>query len=166
MVSLLESVNQEIFTLADGSQRLTLVMPDIQSIQMLARRLAAIFYDVLLLIGVMFFASLPVTVASGEAIHSGSVGFQLYLLAIIYVYLAWQWTHGGQTLGMKAWRLRLVTSAGNAVDWPDTLRRFFAALLSVASLGLGYLWLLFDKDRLSWHDRLSGTRMDLISYGG
>ncbi len=152
--------------MADGSQRLTLVIPDIQSIQMLARRLAAIFYDALLLIGVMFFASLPVTVASGETIHSGSVGFQLYLLAIIYVYVAWQWTHGGQTLGMKAWRLRLVTSAGSAVDWPATLRRFFAALLSVASLGVGYLWLLFDKDRLTWHDRLSGTRMDLISYGG
>lgn len=147
-------------------KRRALILPDVQSTKMLARRLAALFYDALLLIGVMFFASLPVTVASGEAIHSGTLGFQLYLLAIIYIYLAWQWTHGGQTLGMKAWRLRLVTSSGGTVDWPATLRRFFAALLSIASLGLGFLWLLFDKDRLTWHDRLSGTRIELINYSG
>jgi uncharacterized RDD family membrane protein YckC len=38
-----------------------------------------------------------------------------------------------------------------------------AALLSISCGGLGYLWALVDKERLTWHDRISGTRVVLIS---
>ncbi len=127
---------------------------------MLARQLAAMAYDGLLLIGVLFVASLPVTLASGGAIHAGTLAFQLYLLGIIFLYLAWQWTRGGQTLGMKAWRLQLVSNDGTGLNWARALLRFLAALLSLAACGLGYAWLLIDRERLTWHDRLSATHLE------
>ena len=134
-------------------------LPDWAAVCLLLRRLAAMFYDGLLLTGLLFVASVPVTVLHGGAIAGGSIGFRLYVLAIIFIYLGWQWTHGGQTLGMKAWRLRAVSDNHAPLDWRLSALRFLAALLSTAAAGLGYVWLLFDRDRLTWHDRVSGTRL-------
>lgn len=138
-----------------------LAVPDWNALQLLLRRFAAMLYDGLLLVAVLFFASLPVNLAVGGAIHDGMVIYQLYLLAVTFAYLGWQWTRGGQTLGMKAWRLRLVNESMQDVNWRQSLLRFAAALLSWAACGLGYLWLLIDRDRLAWHDRLSRTRLIL-----
>lgn len=142
-----------------------LSMPDRDAARMLLRRLAAMFYDTLLLIALLFAASLPLAILSGGAIPGGTFGYQLYLLAIIFVYLGWHWTHGGQTLGMKSWRLQAVTLSGQTLTWNQALLRFVVAMLSTAALGLGYLWLLIDGERLTWHDRLSGTRLQLIEHG-
>lgn len=121
------------------------------------------FYDGLLLLALLFLASLPFTVLHGSAFESGDPGYRLYLLAVCYIYFAWQWTHGGQTLGMKTWRLRAVTASGATMDWQQTLVRYLGALLSMAVFGLGYWWILIDRDRLAWHDRLSGTRLVLVN---
>jgi len=137
----------------------TLALPDWCAFRLLMRRLAAMFYDGLLLTGLLFVASVPVTLLHGGAFANGNMIFRLYLLAIIFIYLGWQWTHGGQTLGMKAWHLRAVSGHQAPLDWRLSGLRFLAALLSTAALGLGYVWLLFDRDRLTWHDRLSGTRL-------
>lgn len=136
-----------------------LALPDWTAARQLMRQLAAILYDGLLLTGLLFVASVPVTLLHGGAFANGNMAFRLYLLAIIFIYLGWQWTHGGQTLGMKAWHLRAVSDNQAPLDWRRSCLRFLAALLSTAALGLGYVWLLFDRDRLTWHDRLSGTRL-------
>ncbi len=141
----------------------TLAPPDWAAIRLLLRRLAAMFYDGLLLTGLLFVASVPLTVLHGGAIAGGSVGFRLYLLAIIFIYCGWQWTHGGQTLGMKAWRLRVMSDNHAPLDWRLSGLRFLAALLSTTAAGLGYVWLLFDRERLTWHDRLSGTRLVIVN---
>jgi uncharacterized RDD family membrane protein YckC len=99
----------------------------------------------------------------GEAISTGTWWFRLYLLGIDGMFFAWFWTHGGQTLGMRAWRARLETTHGDAVTWRHAWLRLMAALLSISCGGLGYLWALVDKERLTWHDRISGTRVVLIS---
>ncbi|RME33614.1 MAG: RDD family protein, partial [Gammaproteobacteria bacterium] len=57
------------------------------------------------------------------------------------------------------WGLVLVTAQGARVDCPRAAVRLLAALLSLAPLGLGYWWALWDRDGLTWHDRLSGTRV-------
>jgi len=136
-----------------------LSMPDRDAARVLLRRLAAMFYDTLLLIALLFAASLPLAMLNGGAIPGGTSGYQLYLLAIIFVYLGWHWTHGGQTLGMKSWRLQAVTLSGQTLTWEQALLRFVVAMLSTVALGLGYLWLLIDGERLTWHDRLSGTKL-------
>jgi uncharacterized RDD family membrane protein YckC len=130
----------------------------------LLRRLAAILYDWLLLLGVIIVASLPVVWLMGGAPSSWATqtAFRLYLLAIAFTFFAWFWTHGGQTLGMRVWRLRLVSADGGPVSWRQASGRFLAAALSVGCLGLGFLWVMHDRERRAWHDRLSGTHLQLL----
>jgi uncharacterized RDD family membrane protein YckC len=65
----------------------------------------------------------------------------------------------GRTLGMQSWRLQLETTAGGDIGFASANIRFFAAIVSWLPAGLGFLWSLWDKDRLTWHDRLSGTHI-------
>ncbi|MEO5343669.1 MAG: RDD family protein [Gammaproteobacteria bacterium SHHR-1] len=130
----------------------------------LLRRLAALFYDALLLLAVLVVASiLPLLANGGETISHplARLLFQLYLLLVVFVYFGWHWSHGGQTLGMRAWRLRALRSDGHAMGWGDALKRFAAAGLALLPLGLGLIWCLFDRDGLAWHDRLSASRLVL-----
>lgn len=77
---------------------------------------------------------------------------QLALLAVSAGYFVLSWTRGGQTIGMRAWRIRIVAADGGALPWPRALLRFGVALLSLAAFGLGFLWCLVDRDRRAWHD--------------
>ena len=63
---------------------------------------------------------------------------------------------------MRAWRVKLVRNDGSPVRLRDALLRYFAALLSWAPLGLGFLLILVDPQHLAWHDRLSGTRLVML----
>ncbi len=74
----------------------------------------------------------------------------------------WFWTHGGQTLGMRAWRLRLVSDDGDKVTLRQALVRYAVAILSWLVLGLGFLWILFDGKKRAWHDIASRTRLVLV----
>lgn len=130
----------------------------------LLRRLIAMVYDAFLLIALFALVSLPIVIALGKehSINDNWVILLLYRLALLltaYLFFGWFWTHGGQTLGMRAWRLQTLKRDGSPMDWTSSGKRFLAVLLSWASLGLGYLWMLIDRDQLTWHDRLSGTRV-------
>lgn len=125
------------------------------------RRLAAIAYDAFLLFALLFVATaliLPLT--GGEAIAPGTAVYLLYLFAVSYLYFAWCWTHGGQTLGMRAWHIRIRAVSGGPVPWRLATARFLAALLSWGACGAGFLWAAFDAEHRSWHDRLSHTALE------
>jgi len=64
---------------------------------------------------------------------------------------------GGQTVGMKPWRLRIVGADGGPIGFRRALLRFAVALVSLAALGLGFLWCLIDRERRAWHDIAAGT---------
>jgi uncharacterized RDD family membrane protein YckC len=98
----------------------------------------------------------------GASSHLGRALFQTYLLGVMLVFFSWFWLHGGQTLGMRAWRLRVVSRDGAPLRARQALARFGWALPSLLCFGLGLLWVLVDKERLAWHDRLSGTRLVLL----
>lgn len=126
----------------------------------LPRRLIIMLYDALLLMAVLMLASaLIVAIRMGEPVPSGALWFEGYLLLVSFLYFGYCWTKSGQTLGLKSWRTRIQQIDGSAITWQQALIRFVTALLSWLALGLGHLWVLFDKEGLSWHDRLSGTRM-------
>lgn len=130
----------------------------------LLRRLGALFYDALLLAAVWMIGTavlLPLT--GGEAIEGALRPlFQLYIAGLSFGFFALFWMRGGQTLGMKAWRLRVQRSDGRMLTLSDALRRFLLAIPSILLGGVGLLWLLFDRDRLALHDRLSGTEVVLV----
>lgn len=134
----------------------------------LARRLAALLYDSLLLLALWFLTSALLLAASGGLLSQPDrplwllVLLRASLLLVTFLFWAGFWTHGGQTLGMRAWRLKLVDTDGGPVSWRQAVLRCLAALLSLVPLGLGYLWILLDPQRRAWHDRLSGTRIVVL----
>lgn len=129
----------------------------------LIRRLAAIFYDSLLLGAIWMGATFPVlTFTHGEAIGAGNLVYTAYLLLIGWLFFSWFWTRGGQTLGMRAWRIQVQTASGAPLDWRRSTRRYLASVLSWLSLGIGFFWQWIDKDHQTWHDRLSGTRLVVL----
>lgn len=85
--------------------------------------------------------------------------FQLWLLAWVGAYFVYCWVRGGQTLAMKAWRLRLETADGGALRAPRALLRYLAALAGLLPFAAGFLWALVDRDRQCLHDRIAGTRL-------
>ena len=129
----------------------------------LLRRLAALVYDSLLLFSLLFAATVPVLIVTGgQAVRPNHPAFTAYLLAVSYVYFGWCWTRSGQTLGMRAWRMRVCMPDGGLLEWRHSLARFAAALVSIGAAGVGLLWVAFDRDRLSLHDRLSGTVLEMV----
>jgi uncharacterized RDD family membrane protein YckC len=74
-------------------------------------------------------------------------------------YAVLSWRRGGQTLGMRPWRLKVVAADGKAPSWRALCVRYAMATVSLSLGGLGFWWAWVDRDRLTWHDRVSGTRM-------
>ncbi|MEW7987961.1 MAG: RDD family protein [Candidatus Thiodiazotropha sp.] len=129
----------------------------------LIRRLAAILYDSLLLIALLFVATAIITLPFGNPSGTMFLVFQFFIFEIIpLVFFTGFWARGGQTLGMRAWRLKLIRMDGGDVGWSDALKRHLAALLSVLVFGLGFIWILLDPQKLAWHDWLSKTRLVIV----
>lgn len=127
----------------------------------LARRFGAMLYDALLVLALLFLATLPFIAArAGDPVEPGSnLPYQLTLLAVIYLFFVGFWSRSGRTLGMQSWGLCLETADGGTPTLAQASIRFFAALLSWLPLGLGFWWQLWDSDKCTWHDRLSRTRL-------
>jgi len=150
----------------------------------IARRLASMLYEAFVLAAIAFFAGSLFLLASTGQPASGLLRFalQLYLLAVFAAYFLWCWLRGGQTLPMRAWRIRLVAPGRARVPPRVALLRFVYAtlfigsfvasiaaafvhrnpLLAFASLaltGISIGWALVDRDGQFLHDRLAGTRL-------
>ncbi|MGK0297226.1 MAG: putative RDD family membrane protein YckC [Gammaproteobacteria bacterium] len=126
----------------------------------LIRRLAAIFYDSLLLFAVLFAATIIlIPFAGGRAIESENLLYFIYLTTCSFFFFVWQWTHGGQTLGMRTWKIKLFSMDSEPISWPVASKRFFLAIVSWLFAGAGFIWVIFDPEKCSFHDRYSGSRL-------
>ncbi|TAK51433.1 MAG: RDD family protein [Gammaproteobacteria bacterium] len=111
------------------------------------RRLAALAYDLLLVLAILFVGTvLVLPLSGGEAITAAAQGpvayiYRLYLAALAFGYFGWSWTRGGQTLGMMAWKIRIEGRTGGVPDWRAALTRFGTGLVLVLATVAG-LWLL------------------------
>ena len=114
-------------------------------------------YDSFLILALLFFAvAIVVALNGGEAVEP-NLAFKLYLVFVVFTFYAWFWRKSGQTLGMRAWKIRIVSEFGGNPSWGAAYLRLIFALLSMTCLGLGYWWRLFKP--YTWHDRLSQTRI-------
>jgi uncharacterized RDD family membrane protein YckC len=86
---------------------------------------------------------------------------QVHCFLVLLVYFVWFWLHGGQTLAMKTWRIRLVSSDGLPLRPGQALLRYLLSWPSVVLGGAGLAWALLDRDGQFLHDRLAGTRLIL-----
>ena len=135
----------------------------------LPRRLAALFYDLWICLALWLLLSALFTLAwtlSGHGARQNIAPFSAWqwalwaccwLTAGLYAVASWQ--RGGQTVGMRAWKLQVVAADGGPASRAALWRRYAAGTVSVLAGGLGFWWALVDRQRLTLHDRLSGTRL-------
>jgi uncharacterized RDD family membrane protein YckC len=139
-------------------------------------------YEAMLMFGVLFISGwlFSTLLQQRHALYLRNV-MQDWLFLVIGIYFVWFWTHSGQTLAMKTWRIRLVTNAGQDVKMKRAIGRYLLAWLWVlpglaAAWALGaknwmlvlipganiLLWALtsyLDPQRQFLHDRIAGTRI-------
>lgn len=133
----------------------------------LLRRLAAMVYDTLLVIALVAVVNavallVVVRVTAGEQQVLNAHLVQLLAVLSIVGFFSLFWLKSGQTLGMQAWRIKLVDFSGDPPSFGKTLLRCCGASISAACLGLGYLWCLVDRNNRYWHDYLSHTELILL----
>ncbi|HGY9636102.1 TPA: RDD family protein [Pseudomonas putida] len=138
----------------------------------LGRRLAAMFYDFLLCT-----ALLIVTAGAYKMIQMSIIGearmrelteagaldgdplLSTVMLFALFGFFAKFWTHGGQTLGMQVWGVRVQNADGSAISLWQALLRFVVSIASWLCLGLGFFWVLIDKRKRGWHDIYSESQL-------
>lgn len=121
------------------------------------KRLFAMLYDALILVAIWLCVAILATALNQGGVTSplGRAALQSTQFCLSFLFFGYFWTRNGQTLGMQAWRLRAQTLDGQRITWMQALIRFMGAIISWLPLGLGYLWMLFSDERLTWHDRWS-----------
>lgn len=147
-------------------------------------RLFGMVYEGMLLFGVLFISGwLFSTLLQQRHALVLRHAQQAWQFLVLGAYFVWFWTHGGQTLAMKTWRVRVVMADGRPLRWARAVLRYLLAWLwFVPGLAIAFLtgaqgWMLlllpalnvvlwaatarFDRDRQFLHDRLAGTRLVL-----
>ncbi|GAA3969187.1 RDD family protein [Allohahella marinimesophila] len=136
----------------------------------LPRRFAAMFYDFLLCLALALATTAFYVAVKGwwigrEAldaqVEAGTLSqgpvLTILLLLVVTLFFCYFWTRTGQTLGMQAWKVQILTRDGRLPTLAQSLMRLAGATLSFAVFGAGYFWMLFDREQLTWHERISGT---------
>ena len=118
-------------------------------------------YEILLLCGVLTVTLILPHVLIGAFAHRVATPTLLWahLFVVLLVYCLGFWCHGGQTLAMKTWRIRLLASSGTPVRPTQALLRYLLCWPSLGLCGIGALWALVDRDRQFLHDRIAGTQL-------
>lgn len=118
-------------------------------------------YEALLQLGVLAATFLLPHMLLGVIGHIALPGPVLFahLFGILALYFLWYWRHGGQTLAMQTWKLKLVAVNGSAPTWKQLWLRYLLTWPSLLLYGVGLIWAIFDRDGQFLHDRLAGTRI-------
>jgi len=124
------------------------------------RRFVCLLYESLILLAVIFIASFifHLIFRDPQASYFRPL-YQFYLLVVMGYYFIWFWTHGGQTLAMQTWKMRVVTAEHRKLDERKAIIRYLLAVTGVLFLGIGLFWALIDREHQFLHDRLAGTRI-------
>ena len=136
----------------------------------LSRRLAALTYDALVLIalyimlGGLLVTAVSKIIGSEEFVRLSPAMSMSVMFTICFLYYSHSWRRGGQTIGMKACGLKLLNDnkKGTGIQLSQCMLRTGVGFFSLLFMGLGFWWMLFDKQQRSWHDIASLTRMVYI----
>ncbi|MGX5915581.1 RDD family protein [Aliidiomarina sp. Khilg15.8] len=139
-----------------------------------ARRMGAFLYDLLAIIAMLMLAAL---VALGfvalliklgaivlgpdqdpASVMEGNPLYMLYLVAVVFWFYGGFWVRGGQTIGMRSWRIKVQNTDGSCIGWKQAFIRFITA-----ALGLGNIGVLFSKENLAWQDRAAKCEVIVLS---
>ena len=133
------------------------------------RRLAAMVYDIIVMLAIWIIIGFIVLSAFGidqaQIVENDHVVMDPYyrltlftsMLASAFLFFSWFWTHSGQTLGMQAWKLRVQNKDASAISYKQSLIRFVVAPFSLVVLGAGYFYMFINKKKLTLPDLLSNS---------
>src|ERR671935_198559 len=79
------------------------------------------------------------------------------LLSLLYYVFFWSTYGGGQTLGMRVLKLKVVKTDGTMLDLVGAFIRYVGFVISAIALGIGFIWAAFDANKQGWHDKIAGT---------
>ena len=133
----------------------------------IVRRLTAMVYDSLLVLAVLLLGTFPWVLPRGrmpdDSLNPEPLGplYQIYCLALIVGFFLLAWHRKQATLGMRAWRMKLISQDGSKPTMRQMLIRLVSAPIAWLPLAAGILWQYRDPEGLTWHDRWSGTRIVL-----
>ena len=127
-------------------------------------RLLAAVYDALPVLALWLLVSAIVMLLHGNRpfapLSLGQIALWVLCWLVTGLYATASWRRGGQTLGMRPWRLRVLgTDTGTIASWRALWIRYAIAWISLLALGLGFLWSLIDPQRRTWHDIASRTSL-------
>ncbi len=123
----------------------------------LLRRLGAISYDIVLAFSLAFFIVGVMLIAFfDKQAQTDLLMFGIFFITV-YFYFTWSWVKGRQTLGMKTWKFQIQQSNGDNITHKQAFIRFVLATVSFSIAGLGFIYQLFNKDNIAWHDKYSET---------
>lgn len=135
------------------------------------RRLAAMLYDSFLIFAIWIMVGFVVlsifgleearTIEGDIVVLAPVVKNTLFaaMMTSAFLFFGWFWTFSGQTLGMQAWRIRVVNEQGSSISWLQALIRFVCAPFALGMFAAGYLWSFFDSRQRSWPDIASNSRI-------
>ena len=128
------------------------------TLSMMFRRGAAFLYDCLLLVALFFIiTSIAIAFNHGNAIQS--FAYYLFLLIVAFLFFDWFWRHGGQTLGMRAWRIKVESLDSQTITFKQSITRY---LTGFVLFGITLLYMPFSPQRTALHDTLSKTRIVIL----
>ena len=141
-------------------------LPDSATKPPLLRRASALVYDLLGVLAVCLLAGFPPVLINGGAITTDDgiayIAYLAYNLTLAVGYFAVSWRLKHCTLGMKAWRLELVSVDGTPFTWPQLIKRALVGIVAWAPAGAGIWWQYLDAEGRTWQDRISATRMVVL----
>lgn len=125
------------------------------------RRLGSMLYDSLLLLGVLIVGVVVPHILFGfiTGLMVSGAWLWLHVFVLIGIYFIWYWRHGGRTLAMQTWKIKLTDMRGQPPSYASATLRYLLAWPSLLVFGGGILWALVDRDRQFLHDRLAGTQI-------
>ena len=127
------------------------------------KRVLALVYDSLLIGAIVLVLSLLLVFVNGGYPESGSfVSFIQFFILIFAgpIFYSYFWiANKGQTTGMQAWKIKLVSMDESELNIKQTMLRCLISTISFVCFGLGYFWILYDKNNLSWSDLLTKTKV-------
>ena len=128
------------------------------------KRVLALAYDSLLIVAIILVLSwLPVFLNGGDAPEPGSALSLIQFFIFIFVgpiFYSYFWiANKGQTTGMQAWKIRLISINETKLNAKQTFIRCLISVISFLFFGIGYFWILYDKNNLSWSDIVTKTKI-------
>lgn len=120
-------------------------------------RLVAAVYDLFPVFALMMAAGgIVVALRGGTAVPPGTWWFEAWLLLVLFAYYGGSWRRGGQTMGMRAWRIAVRDEGDGSIGWGRLALRFVVAIVG-SGLVVGLIWMFFDAKRRALHDVVAGT---------